>query len=57
MSVDLARQPIAERFKHLQKLISSERFLKKQGLGNEVPLFICHYRPENIFSRIFTATM
>jgi len=32
-----------ERFAHLLKLISSERFLKMQGLGNEVPFFICPY--------------
>lgn len=38
--------PITTRFDHLYKLISSERFLKKQGLGNEVPFFICPYRPE-----------
>ena len=38
--------PIITRFDHLYKLISSERFLKKQGLGNEVPFFICPYRPE-----------
>jgi len=25
------------RFDHLLKVISSQRFLKKQGLGNEVP--------------------
>ena len=24
-------------------MISSQRFLKKQGLGNEVPFFICAY--------------
>jgi hypothetical protein len=30
-------------FDHLLKVISSERFLKKQGLGNEVPFFICPY--------------
>ena len=46
MTVDLKKQPISERFKHLQKLIKSERFLKKQGLGKEVPFFICPYRPE-----------
>ena len=28
------------------KIISSERFLKKLGLGNEVPFFICPYKPE-----------
>jgi len=37
---------IAERFDHLLKLISSERFLKMQGLGNEVPFFICPFSPK-----------
>ncbi len=37
---------ITTRYEHLYKVISSERFLKKQGLGNEVPFFICPYRPE-----------
>jgi hypothetical protein len=32
-----------DRFDHLLKVIASERFLKKQGLGNEVPFFICPY--------------
>jgi len=32
-----------ERFDHLLKVISSHRFLNKQGLGNEVPFFICPY--------------
>jgi hypothetical protein len=35
-----------ERFNHLLRVISSTRFLKKQGLGNEVPFFICPYQPE-----------
>ena len=35
--------PPKERFDHLLKVIASERFLKKQGLGNEVPFFICPY--------------
>ncbi|MGE4126404.1 MAG: DUF1788 domain-containing protein [Pusillimonas sp.] len=26
--------------------MSGQRFLKKQGLGNEVPFFICPYKPE-----------
>ena len=38
--------PINLRFEHLLKLISSERFLKKQGIGNEVPFFICPFPPE-----------
>ena len=33
-------------FDHLLALISSERFLKKQGLGNEVPFFICPFDPK-----------
>lgn len=34
------------RFQHLFAVMSSQRFLKKQGLGNEVPFFICPFRPE-----------
>ena len=32
-----------ERVDHLFKVVTSERFLTKQGLGNEVPFFICPY--------------
>lgn len=32
-----------DRFDHLLKVIASKRFLRKQGLGNEVPFFICPY--------------
>ena len=35
-----------ERFQHLFAVISGQRFLNKQGLGNEVPFFICPYKPE-----------
>jgi hypothetical protein len=35
-----------QRQDHLLNVISSQRFLKKQGLGNEVPFFICPYPPE-----------
>ncbi|EQA98186.1 hypothetical protein L288_20705 [Sphingobium quisquiliarum P25] len=35
-----------DRFDHLLKVIASERFLKKQGLGNEVPFFIFPYPAE-----------
>ena len=45
MTVDTETQPIPKRFDHLYNVVSSERFLKKQGLGNEVPFFICPYRP------------
>ncbi len=33
----------AQRQEHLFKVISSPRFLHKQGLGNEVPFFICPF--------------
>lgn len=32
-----------DRFDRLLKVIASQRFLKKHGLGNEVPFFICPY--------------
>jgi len=46
MKVDLSRAPVQERYQHLLTVIGSERFLRKQGLGNEVPFFICPYKPE-----------
>ena len=46
MNVDLGKAPIQERYQHLLTVIGSERFLKKQGLGNEVPFFICPYKAE-----------
>jgi hypothetical protein len=36
---------LQDRFQHLARLIASERFLKMQGLGNEVPFFICPFPP------------
>ena len=44
--VDLSKKPIHERYQHLLEVISSQRFLKMQGLGNEVPFFICPYDPK-----------
>ncbi len=41
----LEQQPLQARFDHLLKLIGSKGFLAKQGLGNEVPFFICPYSP------------
>jgi len=32
-----------ERAEHLYRVITSERFVSKQGLGNEVPFFICPF--------------
>lgn len=36
-------QSMPQRYQRLLALIGSERFLKMQGLGNEVPFFICPY--------------
>jgi len=38
--------PLSARSEHLFNVLKSDRFLKKQGLGNEVPFFICPYLPE-----------
>ena len=46
MTVDIAKMPMQVRFQHLFAVMSGQRFLKKQGLGNEVPFFICPFRPE-----------
>ena len=46
MSKDIAKMPMQERLQHLFSVVSGQRFLNKQGLGNEVPFFICPYRPE-----------
>jgi len=40
LSLQLSRK---ERAEHLYRVITSERFLTKQGLGNEVPFFICPF--------------
>ena len=46
MTIQPEKLSIPERFEHLFNLISSQRFLLKQGLGNEVPFFICPFPPE-----------
>jgi len=46
MTADLTQGPLQERFQHLLAVISGQRFLNKQGLGNEVPFFICPYKPQ-----------
>jgi hypothetical protein len=40
-----ADSPITTIYEHLLKVISSEQFLKMQGLGNEIPFFICPFDP------------
>jgi len=40
------KKSMQERFHHLFSVISGKRFLQKQGLGNEIPFFICPFKPE-----------
>lgn len=46
MTTDMAKMSMQTRLQHLFAVISGQRFLKKQGLGNEVPFFICPFKPE-----------
>ena len=46
MKNDPVKMPMQEKFSHLLSVISGQRFLSKQGLGNEVPFFICPFKPE-----------
>lgn len=46
MNKDIAKMPMPDRLQHLYNVIAGRRFLTKQGLGNEVPFFICPYKPE-----------
>ena len=35
---------IVDKFKHLFKVVSSQRFLNKEALGGEIPFFISTYK-------------
>ena len=45
MTAILVDASLPTRLEHLVRLIGSPRFLQKQGLGNEVPFFICPFPP------------
>lgn len=47
MRVQLENSSVQERFQHLFDVISGQRFLSKQGLNNEVPFFICPFKPQD----------
>ena len=42
---DLEDRPLPERFDHLLKTLAGTRFRTLQGIGNEVPFFICPFHP------------
>jgi len=46
-SMNLSGSSANKILEQLIKIISSKEFLAKQGLNNEVPFFICPYKPEN----------
>lgn len=46
MKAEMTTLPMQDRLQHLFSVISSRRFLNKQGLGNEVPFFICPFKAE-----------
>ena len=46
MGRDVDRMSMQDRFQHLYAVISGQRFLKMQGLGKEVPFFICAYKAQ-----------
>jgi hypothetical protein len=50
MKVSTENMTAQDMFNHLFAVISGERFLSKQGLGNEIPFFICPYKPEKDLS-------
>jgi hypothetical protein len=45
MASDLQKSPIAIRFDHLLNVISSQRFLRMESIGKEVPFFVVPYCP------------
>jgi hypothetical protein len=45
MSIELMSADFSTRFEHLRRVISSQRFLRMESLGNEVPFFICPFAP------------
>lgn len=49
MSHKISEQSLAQRFDHLLKVISSQRFLQMKGLNNDLPFYICEFRASEAF--------
>jgi hypothetical protein len=43
---ELQYSSISDRYSHLLKVMSSKRFRNNEGLGNEVPFFICPFKAQ-----------
>lgn len=54
MAKKLRPDSMAEQYQHLISVISGDRFLQKQGLGNEVPFFICPFHPKDAVAMVQT---
>lgn len=48
MAPSIGKKSLHEQFDHLLTVMSSERFLKMKGIGNEVPFFICPFDPADV---------
>ena len=46
MNIQNKQMKIAEKFKHIYNVISTEQFLNKEALGGEIPFFIAAYNAE-----------
>ena len=42
--------PLADRFDHLVGVIGSQRFLRMEGLNNDLPFYICDFRAAEAFA-------
>ena len=47
MMKDRQYASINERYEHLYDVMSSQKFKNKEGLNNEVPFFICPFKPKD----------
>lgn len=52
MSIELEDKSIEDRFNHLVESLQSQKFLKMEGLGNEVPFFICPFKDIKEYNQI-----
>jgi len=49
VSRKLSHQPLPDRFNHLLNVICSQRFLEMKGLNNDLPFYVCEYKPAEAF--------
>lgn len=49
MSLKMSQQPLAARFEHLVRVVSSQRFLEMRGLNNDLPFYICEFKAAEAF--------